>query len=165
MADLNRLICPRSIAVVGGGAWCEHVIHQTELMGFDGAIWPVHHKVAMVAGYGAFPSVQDLPEPPDAVFVGVNRHASVDIVEQLAQLGAGGAVCLAQAGRSALPQALPRLRAKMPVAAIFRPGWLQQQATCRSLVQIAMALSMRWTVLCSGQISTGANVWIAAWQF
>ena len=95
MADLNRLICPRSIAVVGGGAWCEQVIRQTELMGFDGAIWPVHHKVAMVAGYGAFPSVQDLPEPPDAVFVGVNRHASVDIVEQLAQLGAGGAVCFA----------------------------------------------------------------------
>ena len=95
MADLNRLICPRSIAVVGGGAWCEQVIRQTELMGFDGAIWPVHHKVAMVAGYGAFPRVQDLPEPPDAVFVGVNRHASVDIVEQLAQLGAGGAVCFA----------------------------------------------------------------------
>ena len=50
MADLNRLICPRSIAVVGGGAWCEQVIRQTELMGFDGAIWPVHHKVAMAAG-------------------------------------------------------------------------------------------------------------------
>lgn len=95
MGDLNRLLRPRSIAVVGGGAWCAEVIRQSQRMGFDGAIWPVHPRAALVAGLGAFPSVEDLPEPPDAVFVGVNRHSTVDIVEQLARIGAGGAVCFA----------------------------------------------------------------------
>ena len=64
-------------------------------MGFDGPIWPVHPKAVEVAGYGAFPSVADLPAPPDAVFIGVNRQATVDVVGTLARMGAGGAVCFA----------------------------------------------------------------------
>ncbi|WP_223422215.1 acetate--CoA ligase family protein [Tateyamaria pelophila] len=95
MRDLSRLIRPKSIAVVGGGAWCTEVIRQTERMGFDGPIWPVHPRAVNVAGHGAFPGVGDLPSSPDAVFVGVNRHATVDVVGQLAAIGAGGAVCFA----------------------------------------------------------------------
>ncbi len=49
----------------------------------------------MVAGHGAFPRLEHLPEPPDAVFIGVNRHATVKIVGDLARMGAGGAVCFA----------------------------------------------------------------------
>lgn len=95
MVRLTRLLRPRSIAVVGGGAWCHQVITQSQKMGFDGAVWPVHPKAVTVAGLGAFPCVEDLPEPPDAVFIGVNRVASVDIVRQLSGMGAGGAVCFA----------------------------------------------------------------------
>ncbi|WP_299726831.1 acetate--CoA ligase family protein [uncultured Tateyamaria sp.] len=95
MRGLERLLRPRSIAVIGGGAWCAQVIAQSEKMGFDGAIWPVHPKAALVAGHGAFPSLDDLPEAPDAVFIGVNRHTTVDVVAQLSQMGAGGAVCFA----------------------------------------------------------------------
>ena len=71
------------------------MIRQSERMGFDGAIRPVHPKAAMVAGHDAFASLDDLPEPPDAAFVGVNRHATVDMVKHLARIGAGGAVCFA----------------------------------------------------------------------
>ncbi|MEL6452162.1 MAG: acetate--CoA ligase family protein [Pseudomonadota bacterium] len=95
MPRLERLLRPRSIAVVGGGAWCEAVIAQCEKMGFDGPIWPVHPRAALVAGHGAFPSVDDLPAPPDAVFVGVNRAATVAVVATLSRRGAGGAVCFA----------------------------------------------------------------------
>ena len=95
MQSLERVFRPRSIAVIGGGAWCAAAIEQCAAMGFDGAIWPVHPKAALVAGHGAFPSIDDLPAPPDAVFIGVNRHATIDIVRQLADIGAGGAVCFA----------------------------------------------------------------------
>lgn len=95
MRDLSRLIRPKSIAVVGGGAWCAEVIRQTEHMGFDGPIWPVHPKAVSVAGHGAYPSIPELPAAPDAVFIGVNRHATVDVVGQLASIDAGGAVCFA----------------------------------------------------------------------
>ncbi|MEL6617702.1 MAG: acetate--CoA ligase family protein [Pseudomonadota bacterium] len=89
------MLRPTSIAVVGGGAWCASVIAQAELMGFDGPVWPVHPSAAMVGGHGAFPTVPDLPGVPDAVFVGVNRHATIDVVHELAAMGAGGAVCFA----------------------------------------------------------------------
>jgi acyl-CoA synthetase (NDP forming) len=85
--DLRRLLQPRSIAVFGG--WqAEGVIRRCAEMGFAGPIWPVHPSRA-----GAFRSVADLPEAPDAAFVGVNREATVGIVRELAAIGAGGAVC------------------------------------------------------------------------
>ncbi|WP_299043946.1 acetate--CoA ligase family protein [uncultured Tateyamaria sp.] len=93
--DLSRLLRPKSIAVVGGGVWCRSVVEQAERFGFDGAIWPVHPTRPAIAGHGAFPSIADLPYAPDAAFVGVNRTASVDVVADLARIGAGGAVCFA----------------------------------------------------------------------
>lgn len=93
--DLSRLLRPNSIAVIGGGAWCEQVILQSQRMGYKGNIWPVHPKAEQVAGCPAFKTLDDLPEPPDAVFVGVNRHLTIELVQTLSQMGAGGAVCFA----------------------------------------------------------------------
>ncbi|MEO0745633.1 MAG: CoA-binding protein, partial [Pseudomonadota bacterium] len=118
------MLRPRSIAVVGGGVWCASVIAQAEKMGFDGAIWPVHPRAIEVAGHGAFPSVEDLPAAPDAVFVGVNRQATVDVVGVLARMGAGGAVCFASGFAEAaaedgaaadLQAALVRAAGDMPI--------------------------------------------------
>ncbi|MFD2738315.1 acetate--CoA ligase family protein [Sulfitobacter aestuarii] len=93
--DLSRLLRPRSIAVIGGGAWCTQIIRQSRRMGFSGSIHLVHPKGIEVDGVTAVTSLADLPEVPDAVFIGVNRFASVEIVSILAQMGAGGAVCFA----------------------------------------------------------------------
>ncbi len=93
--DLSRLIRPKSIAVVGGGAWCAEVIRQTEKIDFNGAIWPVHPKSSDVAGHKAYPAIDALPASPDATFIGINRHATIPVVKELAANGAGGAVCFA----------------------------------------------------------------------
>ena len=93
--DLSRLLRPKSIAVVGGGAWCESVIEQCLKMGFSGPVWPVHPKKTEVQGVKAYPSLDALPEDPDAVFLGVNRFLTIELVRQLRNMGAGGAVCFA----------------------------------------------------------------------
>ncbi|MGR3679263.1 MAG: acetate--CoA ligase family protein [Paracoccaceae bacterium] len=95
MHDLSRLLRPRSIAVVGGGAWCRLVLEQCRKMGFDGEIWPVHPKGGQIAGLVAYKSIDDLPCAPDAAFIGVNRFATIDLIGQLSARGAGGAVCFA----------------------------------------------------------------------
>ena len=95
MGDLERLLRPRSIAVVGGGAWCDSVIEQNQKIGFKGDIWPVHPKKDSVGGLPAFKTLADLPNAPDATFIGVNRRATIDLVGELNQMGAGGAVCFA----------------------------------------------------------------------
>ena len=93
--NLDRLLRPRNIAVIGGGAWCRAVVEQCRKMGFAGQIWPVHPRAETVGGLLAFASLNALPEPPDACFVGVNREATIALVGQLSQMGAGGAVCFA----------------------------------------------------------------------
>ncbi|TYR30288.1 acetate--CoA ligase family protein [Mesorhizobium microcysteis] len=95
MTRLERLLRPRTIAVIGGGGFAPNVVRQCLKMGFSGEVWPVHPSRAEVAGVKAYASVADLPTAPDATFIGVNRFATIDIVRQLAARGAGGAVCFA----------------------------------------------------------------------
>ncbi|MBY6140253.1 acetate--CoA ligase family protein [Leisingera daeponensis] len=95
MQSLNRLFRPKTIAVIGGGAWCRLVIEQCQKMGFEGTIWPVHPKAEEVAGLPAFKDVGSLPDAPDAAFIGVNRFITIDVVRALSARGAGGAVCFA----------------------------------------------------------------------
>ena len=92
MTDLRRLLAPRSIALVGG-APAERVVRQCLKLGFDGPIWPVHPTRSDLAGVPCVPSLDALPEVPDAVFLGVNRHATVEAMAMLRSIGAGGAVC------------------------------------------------------------------------
>ena len=101
MRQLGRLFHPSSIAVVGGGAWCRSVIEQCRAFGFPGGIWPVHPTAKTVAGEQAYRSVDELPDAPDATFIGVNRTITVGIVRKLAERGAGGAVCFASGFREA----------------------------------------------------------------
>ncbi len=93
--DLMRILRPSSIAVVGGGAWGAQIIRQSRRMGFTGKIDVVHPKGGVIEGVEAVRALADLGAPPDAVFIGVNRFATIDIVAELAQMGAGGAVCFA----------------------------------------------------------------------
>jgi len=95
MRDLERLFRPRTIAVIGGGAWCRSVIEQCLKMGFDGDIFPVHPKAAEVGGLKTYPTLESLPVAPDASFIGVNRRITVETVRVLKSIGAGGAVCFA----------------------------------------------------------------------
>jgi acetate---CoA ligase (ADP-forming) len=90
--DLSRLLAPRSIAIVGG-APAERVVRQCLKLGFPGPIWPVHPKRPDLAGVPCLPSLDALPDVPDAVFLGVNRHATVEAMATLRSIGAGGAVC------------------------------------------------------------------------
>ena len=89
--ELSRLFRPQRIAVIGGGAWGNLVVEQCRKMGFDGDVWRVNPK----GGEGVFKTLQDLPEAPDASFVGINRFATIDVVRELSEMKAGGAVCFA----------------------------------------------------------------------
>ncbi len=93
--DLSRLLRPKSIAIIGGGAWCRAVISQLTKSGFNGDIWPVHPKGGTIGEISVYTSLIDLPDAPDATFIGINRNATIDTVQALSDMGAGGAVCFA----------------------------------------------------------------------
>jgi len=77
MHRYERLFRPRSIAVIGGGAWCANVVDQCEKLGFQGDVYPVHPSKSQIRGLTAYPSLGALPDVPDAAFIGVNRVATV----------------------------------------------------------------------------------------
>ncbi len=95
MRDLSRLLNPRSIAVVGGGAWCASILKAAAGIGYEGAVFPVHPAGKRIAGRPALRCLEDWPGPIDAAFVGINRRDTVAAVATLSRLRAGGAVCFA----------------------------------------------------------------------
>ncbi|WP_128515362.1 acetate--CoA ligase family protein [Tabrizicola thermarum] len=118
MSRLDRLLRPRHIAVLGAG-WALNVIEQCRKMGFKGPVWPVHPTKAEIGGLKAYPSLADLPVAPDATFIGVNRFATVEVVAELAAMGAGGAICFAsgwtEAGEPGLQDRLVAAAGEMPI--------------------------------------------------
>ncbi len=91
-AALQRLLNPRSVAVFGGDA-AARVIEQCRAAGFGGEIWAVNPQRRELHGVPCFPTLADLPAPPDASFLAVPPEVSVKIAGELAALGGGGVVC------------------------------------------------------------------------
>ena len=91
----ERLFSPKSVAIIGGGFWGSNVAKSCLNIGFEGPIWPVHPHSKPLAGMTSYPSIADLPGVPDAAYICVNRHQTIEVVRELAALGCGGAICFA----------------------------------------------------------------------
>ena len=124
MSVLRRLLSPQNVVVIGGGVWGLSVIEQCQKLGFEGKIFAVHPTAETLAGVPTYRSVSDLPNAPDAAFIGVNRIATIEQVRTLSARGAGGAVCFASgfletkdedADGAALQSALIEAAGVMPI--------------------------------------------------
>ena len=90
--NLKRLLNPKHIAVIGGRD-AQIALQACQRIGFKGPIWPVNPRRKTMAGIQCFSSVEDLPEPVDAVFLAAPPEPALGIVKQLSDSGAGGVVC------------------------------------------------------------------------
>jgi acetyl-CoA synthetase len=91
--DIHRLIAPRSIALIGAGAWTDAVALGNASVGYSGAIWRIHPTRASTESVTYYRSVAELPGVPDAAFVAVPNHEVPGVVGALAARGTGGFVC------------------------------------------------------------------------
>lgn len=119
MNRLARLLEPKSVAVIGGRP-AELAIEQCRRLEFEGELWAVHPTRSELAGVVCVPTVNDLPGAPDAAFVAVNRHATVEVVGLLAAKGAGAAVCHASGFSEAGPDGV-ELQRSLELAAKGMP--------------------------------------------
>ena len=94
--DLSRLLHPRTIAVVGAtdreGSYAGETLLNLKLLGYAGTIWGVNPGRDEAYGIPCFPSLADLPSPPDAVVVAIPAAGVPAAVEEAGGLGCGGAV-------------------------------------------------------------------------
>lgn len=96
-ADLQRLLAPRSVALVGASANPASLGGRTlaNLASFPGPLYPVNERHAELAGRRCYPSVAALPEAPDLVVLAVPAAAVAGVAAQAAARGAGALVVLA----------------------------------------------------------------------
>ena len=92
-ADIHRLIAPRSIVLIGSGAWTDAIAAGNIKIGYSGAVWRVHPTRASGAGATYYRSLAELPGVPDAAFIAVPNQDAPGIAGELAARGAGGFVC------------------------------------------------------------------------
>src|SRR3954470_875094 len=105
---MDRLLSPRSIAVVGasnnvmsiGGQVCANVMRAFT----KGAVYPIHPKDAEVQGSKAYPSIADLPEAVDMAAIVVAAPHVPTVIEQCAAKGVGGAVIITSGFSEAGPE-------------------------------------------------------------
>lgn len=97
-AKLERLLAPRSVAVVGASerpdSYGSNVLENLARAGFAGEVWGVNPNRDEVHGRPCVPSVSDLPEPVDALVVAVPAPAVAAILREAGATGCGGAVVL-----------------------------------------------------------------------
>ena len=115
---LDRLLRPRSLAFIGGAA-AELSIDACRSFGFSGDMWAVNPR-RKLGGLPTVTSAGELPAGIDAAFVGVDRHASAEVVSQLAAAGTGAAVCHAS-GFAETGEAGAALQDELVVAAAGMP--------------------------------------------
>ncbi|MBC7804284.1 MAG: CoA-binding protein, partial [Candidatus Parcubacteria bacterium] len=93
-AELERLIAPRSIAIVGASPRANSFGMRTleNLAHFRGAIWPVNGKYQEIDGRACYASLAALPGKPDLVALVVPRVGVESSLHEAAAAGAGGVI-------------------------------------------------------------------------
>ena len=96
-SQLERLIAPRSIAIVGASPRAGSFGLRTleNLANFRGAIWPVNAKYQAIGEHACYPSLASVPGKPDLVALVVPREGVEAALTEAAAAGAGGVVVYA----------------------------------------------------------------------
>ncbi|MFN0042594.1 MAG: acetate--CoA ligase family protein [Alphaproteobacteria bacterium] len=105
---------PRSVAIIGASlremsaGW--RVLRNLRTTGFKGAVYPVNPRYDDIAGLRCYPSVGQLPEVPDAAFIGIPAEQVAGILEELGAAGTRAAVCNASGFADGGPDGIERQR-------------------------------------------------------
>ncbi len=91
LENLKRLLAPEHIAFVGGRD-ADYAARQCAAR-FKGTISGVNPKRGEMGGQPCYPTVKDLPDAPDAVFLAAPKESALQVVTELNEIGAGGVVC------------------------------------------------------------------------
>ena len=92
---LDALLRPRSIAILGASerpSIGRALMESAATLGYEGRLYPINPKYPEILGQRCYPSMRELPEPPDVVALCVGYTRIVESFRTVADKGAGGAV-------------------------------------------------------------------------
>jgi acetyl coenzyme A synthetase (ADP forming)-like protein len=89
--SMRPLFRPTSVAVVGASrnptSLGSRILEGLIMQRFQGPVYPVNPRAAVVGSIRAYPSVRDLPEPVDLAVIAVPRDAVLPVVDECAERG------------------------------------------------------------------------------
>lgn len=94
-SSLDRTLNPSTVAVVGISETSAFAAGARRSLASDAELFFVHPKVSSVFGHQTYPDLRSLGRPVDAVFSAVGAARTLDVVEQAAEIGAGGVITIA----------------------------------------------------------------------
>lgn len=95
---LNKLLTPKSVAVVGASAtpgkigWS--VMKNLIDGGYEGAIYPINPSTDEILGIKAYPSVKDVPGSIDAAIITIPSKFVSDVTDELGAKGVSGMIVI-----------------------------------------------------------------------
>ncbi|WP_116951511.1 bifunctional acetate--CoA ligase family protein/GNAT family N-acetyltransferase [Jiangella endophytica] len=94
--SIERLLTPRSVAVIGASRWREKIgqtlVRNLVLGGFTGPVYAVNREATAITGLPAYKSVRDVPGEIDLALVAVPADAVAEVVLDCAAKGVRGLV-------------------------------------------------------------------------
>jgi len=98
MSSLDRLFHPGAVAVIGasrdrrsiGGA----ILHNLLTFEFQGQVFPVNPRAAVVHSMKCYPTVEDIPDPVDLAVIAVPKPHVLAALESCGRKGVGAAVII-----------------------------------------------------------------------
>ena len=88
---IKRLVCPRSVAVVGAssrpGSVGGEILRNVVRCGYKGEVHPVNPNHSSVNGVDCFSSIYDLPGAVDLAVIAVNKDLALGVVESCGKAG------------------------------------------------------------------------------
>jgi acetyltransferase len=103
MRDIRPLVAPGSIAVIGASTNVNKsggiLFSNLATGGFKGKLYPINPNAAEIMGLKAYPSVKDVPEKIDLVYVVLPSHHMEAAIQQCIDAGVRAA-CIITAGFS-----------------------------------------------------------------
>ncbi|TPG44788.1 CoA-binding protein [Roseomonas nepalensis] len=124
MKALDRLLRPRSVAVIGAsadpGKLTARPVSYLLRHGYPGRILPVNPRGGEIAGLRCHPDIASLPEAPDAAIVLLEHDRAEEAVRALAARGTAAAIVLAGGYAEAGEEGIRRQRALVEAAGAMR---------------------------------------------
>lgn len=117
-SSIDRLLNPRSIALVGASARADTnglaLVQMSRIDGYEGRVYPVNPNYPEIAGLRCYPSLVDIPETVDLVALAVANSHLEQAFDQAVEHGAKGIVLFGSAhlDSDANPPLIARLREK-----------------------------------------------------
>lgn len=112
--SLVPLLRPKVVAVVGASRDPQaigHMVFRNILQGrFAGTVYPVNPQAAAVDGVKAYPTITDLPDPPDLAVIALPAEAVQEAAEAAVRAGARGLVVMSAGFAEAGPEGAERQR-------------------------------------------------------